>query len=154
MITIACQSCAKALTVIGDNDEAAALVGHLSDFYPDKYKCFACEGQAACVLTAEVSEAALRSMTIFEVTPQEAFAALMGMGIPAEMTCCSEVVETLFEKQGIKANGYQIPKTNRYVMNSLTFPDGSTLHLGASAAGALAYRISKAHSYVKATHGD
>jgi len=154
MITIACKQCPNALSVIGDADEVASLVGHLSDFYPDKYKCFSCESPADCVLTPEVSAAALRNLTIFEVTPQEAFAALMGMGIPAEMTCCSEVVEVLFERQGIKVNGYQVPKTNRYVMNSLTFPDGSTLHLGASAAGALAYRISKAHSYVKATHGD
>jgi hypothetical protein len=154
MITIACRHCTNALAVTGDADEVASLVGHLSDFHPDKYKCFSCEKDADCVLTAEVSAAAMRNLTIFEVTPQEAFAALMGMGIPQEMTCCAEVVEAAFEKQGLKAKGYQVPKTNRYVLHALTFPDGSTMHFGSSFQGAVAYRISKAHSYVEATSGD
>lgn len=154
MITIACRQCANALSVIGDAVEIETLVGSRSDFYPDKYKCFSCEGAADCVLTPEVSVAALRNLTVFEVTPQEAFAALMGMGIPAEMTCCAEVVEAMFEKQGLKVKGYQLPRTNRYVVHSITFPDGSTMHLGSAFQGALAYRISKPHSYVDKVNGD
>jgi hypothetical protein len=150
MITIACAACSHALSVTGEADEIETLVGSRSDFHPDKYKCYNCEAPADCVLTAEVSAAAFKNLTVYDVTPQEAFAALHGMGIPPEMTCCAEVIEGMFEKQGIKVTGYQMPRTSRYVLTALTFPDGSTVHLGASFPGALAYRITKKHSYVQA----
>jgi len=140
----------SSLTVIGEPAEVETLVGSRSDFHPDKYVCFECGLPAECLLTAEISAMAGRSLRINEVTPQEAFAALMGMGIPAEATCCAEVVEPMFEAQGIKVTGYQMPHTTRYVITALTFPDGRTMHLGAAFPGALAYRITKKHSYVEA----
>lgn len=150
MITIACPKCLHALRVVGDIGEVDGLVGACSSFHPDKYACFQCGAKAECVLSAEVSTLADRVLTVHELTPQEAFAALCGMGIPEEMTCCSEVVEAMFEKQGIKVKGRQLPSTQRYVIDALVFPDGSTMHLGASVVGALAYRITKRHSYVRA----
>lgn len=150
MITIACPRCNHALRVVGDIAETDTLVGTRSSFHPNGYVCFNCEGPAACVLSAEVSVLADRMLTVHEVTPQEAFAALNGMGIPSESTCCSEVVEAMFEKQGIKVKGRQLPSTNRYVIDALVFPDGSTMHLGASVVGALAFRITKKHSYLRA----
>jgi hypothetical protein len=151
MITIACVHCKNALVVVGEADEVDSLVGINSGFHPNNYVCFNCGKPATCLLSAEVSSVVSMAVLItHEVTPQEAFAALSGMGIPSEATCCAEVVEDMFLKQGIKVKGYQMPKTNRYVITSLTFPDGRVMHLGASFPGALAYRITKSHSYVEA----
>lgn len=151
MITIACTSasCAHALRVIGDEVETERLVGGGSTFHPDKYRCFNCGGAAQCFLSVEVSSLAERALVVTEATPQEAFAALNGMGLPSESTCCAEVLTALFEAQGIKVKGRQLPHTMRYVVDQLTFPDGRTVHLGASPFGALAYRITNKHSYVE-----
>lgn len=150
MITIVCTHCSHALRVTSEVAEADQLVGTGSSFHPDGYNCYHCEKSAMCVLSAEISELAEQALTVYEVTAQEAFAALNGMGIPAEYTCCTEVLENLFQKHGLKLKGRQMEKTARYVVDSITFPDGTVVHLGASFNGALAYRITKQHSYVRA----
>ena len=150
MITIACLKCSHALRVIGDDKEAHALVGEGCELWPDKFRCFDCGAKAQGVLTSEISEAEEQRLIVHELTPQEAFAAIKGMGIPEEHTCCAEVLEAMFEAVGIKVKGRPLHGTKRYVVDSLTFPDGRTVHLGASMMGALAFRITKKHSYVRA----
>lgn len=150
MILIACTTCRKALRVSGDLGEMEPLVGQGSEYWPDKYPCFHCEGTAAGFLAPEISAAAMASLAITDVTVQEAFAALNGLGVPEERTCCAEVVEPLFEKQGIKVHGRQPRGTTRYLVAELEFPDGSRMFFGTSPQGALIYRITKKHSYLKA----
>lgn len=150
MITIVCTYCSHALRVTSDAGEANQLVGAASDFHPDKYTCYHCGKPATCVLSAEISTMAEQALKVYEVSAQEAFAALNGMGIPSEHTCCAEVLEAMFEKHGFKLRGKQMEKTARYVVESIAFPDGTTVHLGASFNGALAYRITKHHSYTRA----
>lgn len=154
MIAIVCVHCSNALQVHGDQEEAAKLVGVRSSFQQDGYECFNCGKEATCLLAAEVSELARKALVVHDVTAQEAFAALNGMGIPSEATCCAEVLEAMFQSVGLKVNGRQMQKTNRYVVNSITFPNGDTVHLGGSSVGALAYRITKRHSYVRALEGE
>lgn len=153
MITVACTKCPCAIRVIGDATEISTLVGAQSSFHPDAYVCYSCGEKAACVLSPEVSALAERNMCVHELTPQEAFAALNGMGVPEEATCCAEVLVPMFASVGIKVTGRQMPNTTRYAVDSLTFPDGRTVHLAASVVGALAYRITHKHSYVSAVEG-
>ena len=152
MITIACTSCRHALRVIGDADETDVLVGTRSDGWPN-FKCFRCNADAIGVLTPEVSEAAEHTLLIHILTPQQAFAALNGMGLPEEATCCKEVIVPMFEACGIKVKGRQLPQTTRFVVHELEFPDGRTLYLGSSVAGPMVYRITEKYSYVDGMEG-
>lgn len=153
MITIVCTRCSHALRVVGAAEEVDTLVGIRCDQWPDKFVCFHCEGPAQGMLTAEISELADKQLRVHAVTPQQAFAALNGMGLPEEATCCKEVIEPLFEACGIKVKGRQLPQTTRYVLHELTFPDGRTLYLGSSVAGPMVYRITEKHSYVNGLDG-
>lgn len=154
MITVVCTVCNAALRVTGDMSEVDMLVGTRSEFWPDRYICFACGQPARSFLSPEVSAAVLAQLHIVDVNAQEAFAALNGLGVPDERTCCEEVVLPLFERQGIKVKGRQIRGARRYCVDELEFPDGTRLYLGASPQGALIYRVTKAHSYVEASDGN
>lgn len=147
MITIACTHCGHALRVTGDLDEVRMLVGSDSEYWPDKYLCFNCNEPCSGFISPEVSPSALQQMVVVDVTPQEAFAALNGIGVPAERTVCEEVVVPLFEAQGIRVRGSQVRGAARYHIDSLIFPDGTTLHIGSAPAGPVVYRITKLHSY-------
>jgi hypothetical protein len=87
---------------------------------------------------------------VVTVDPQEAFAALSGLGVKDERTCCTEVIEPLFAEHGIKAHGRQLEGTVRYYLDSLEFKDGTRLHFAPSPHGAVIYRVTKGgHSYLK-----
>lgn len=150
MITIACTKCAHAIRVVGDVSEVDQLVGQRSDFWPDKYVCFHCGERCEGFLTPEISEFVLAKLNIFDLTPNEAFAALNGMGVPSEHTCCADVVVPLLEAQGIKVKGRELRGQQRYFLDEIHLPDGTKLFFGASPQGAVIYRITKPHSYVQA----
>lgn len=150
MMCVVCTKCLRALRVTGDVVETEHLIGSLSDFWPDKYKCDACGGPAQAFLEAELSTLAARTLRYVDVTPQEAFAALHGLGTPDERTCCEEVVLAMFAAVGIEVSGRQMRGQMRFVIDSFKFPDGSKIYMGASPQGALAYRVTKPHSYVRA----
>lgn len=149
MIAIVCTACKKMLNVVGEVSEVDMLVGQRSDFWPNKYVCFSCSGPAEGFLTPEVSAAAIRELDVYDVTPQEAFAALGGLGIPAERTCCADVVVPLFEAVGLKVKGKELRGMTRYFLDEIEMPDGTKLFLGASPHGAVIYRITRPHSYVR-----
>ena len=150
MICIVCKDCGYALRVNGEVRDVDQLVGQSSDFWPNKYTCFSCGKQADGFLTPEVSSLALATLTVIDVTAEEAFAALNGMGIPEERTCCAEVVLPYFEDQGIKVKGKQPRGTQRYIVEELEFPDGTKMFFAPSPQGATIYRITRKHSYVQA----
>jgi len=150
MITIVCQSCKHALCVVGEVRDVDVLVGKQSDYWPDKYSCYNCGGQASGFLTPQVDEAVMRSLQVTNVNAEEAFAALNGLGVPEERTCCAEVVLPYFEALGIIVKGRQPHGQTRYIVEELTFPDGTRMQLGASPQGALIYRVVKKHSYAAA----
>lgn len=149
MIFIACTRCLAALQVVDDIDASDQLVGQQSDFWPDKYTCFACGEPAVGALTPQVSATIMARAHIVNVTAAEAFAALNGLGVPEERTCCEEVVVPYFAAQGIKVKGKQLRGQLRYVVNELVFPDGSRMCFGVSPQGAVVYRVAKPHSYAK-----
>lgn len=155
MIHIICMECKHGLCVSpgdmhGRLSEAEALLGHGSEFYPDKYPCWHCkEKMAEFVAVADV--AALRLINIHDVSPQEAMAAIHGLGLPDEQDCSAAAVERLFEGQKVtRVFATSIRNSHRSILKVIEFADGSKLHLGSSAFGATVYRISKPHSYVEA----
>lgn len=149
MISVVCTACKKSLHVVGEMSEVDQLIGQRSDYWPDKYTCFSCGSPASGFLTPEISAAALAELDIYNVTVQEAFAALNGLGVPAERVCCADVVEPLLEGLGLKVKGKEYRGTQRYFLTELELPDGTKLHFGASPQGAAIYRITKPHSYRK-----
>lgn len=147
MIIITCTHCRSAIEVTGDPHEISCLLGEHSDFWPDHYLCFRCGEPAEYSLLAEVSSLALATLNIVRLTAQEAFAALNGLGLPEERTCCSEVVLPYFEQVGIKVKGNQPRGQTFFRVEELTFPDGTTMFLAPSPMGAVIYRVRKKHSY-------
>lgn len=153
MITIACRLCSHALRVNGEVRDVDSLVGQGSEYWPGKYSCYNCGAPATGFLTPEVSPLVMQSLIITDVSAEEAFAALNGLGVPAERTCCEEVILPYFEAAGIQVKGKQLRGQNRYILEELTFPDGTRMQIGPSPQGALIYRLVKKHSYVSAVEG-
>lgn len=149
MITIVCFACKHAISVIGDVAEVDNLVGQRSDLWPDKYRCWACEGKMEAVLTPEVSTAAYGQLSIYELGPQETYAALMGLGMPDERAVDPVTIAQLFEQAGLKVRGKSYRGVPRFFVDSIEFPDGTKLHLAASPQGAAVYRITRPHSYAR-----
>lgn len=150
MVTIVCLACKHAVSVVGDMTEVDMLLGQRSDFWPDKYKCWACGGAMGAVLTPQVSAAAYSQLNVYELSVQEAYAALMGLGMPAERAVDEHLVKELFEKEGLKVKGKSYRGQQRFFIDEIEFPDGTRLHLAASPQGAAVYRVTKPHSYTKA----
>lgn len=149
MILIVCSSCSVGLRVSGDPVEMDSLLGQKSDWYPDKYPCYSCRRPVAELLDA-ADPVALKVVEITDLTASEAFSALHGLGLPSEQDCGPTAVKSLLEtSKVVKADCQLIKGTNRSVIYSLTFDNGSTLYLGSSPYGATAYRISDKRSYVK-----
>jgi hypothetical protein len=94
----------------------------------------------------------LGGLDVHQLTPQEAFSALHGVGLPAERDCGEEVVRTLLLSQRVvKAEVRQVRNSNRAIVHSLTFEDGRRLYLGSSPEGAIAYRIAARGDQVEAS---
>ncbi len=149
MISIVCTACKLALNVVGEMSEVAQLVGQQSEFWQDRYTCFQCNGSAQGFLTAEVSAPAMRELQVYSVSATEAFAAMLGLGLPEERNCCSDVIVPLLEAVGVKVHGKESRGVQRFYLDAIELPDGTKLHLGASPQGACIYRITKPHSYAR-----
>jgi hypothetical protein len=81
------------------------------------------------------------SLDIVELSPQEAFAAFFGLGVPKERDCAEGAVRSLFETPVKSVDVKDIPNANRCVINSIEFEDGARLFLAPSLYGAVVYKI-------------
>ena len=150
MITLVCTQCGTAVRIMGIHEEASYLFGEQSDWYPDKYPCpkAGCKGLAKIVETIEPS--ALLTLDMYELTPQEAFAAFHGLGFPEEKDCSVTAVEQAFERSPVKhVQTHMIKGTHRTIIDWIEFENGTRVYLAGSAWGALAYRLSKPYSYAQ-----
>ena len=148
MILIVCVKCCCALRVSGDSDEVHALVGQTSSFWPDKFRCYQCDGEAMGVL--ELAFQHRVPITIVEVSAQEAFAAIHGLGLPMEQQCKKEDLELLLREQPVKrVVGKDIVGSTRCMLDYFELWDGSKVYFGSAAEGAIIYKITRPHSYVK-----
>ncbi len=162
MILVLCLPCALAIRVmptrVGDttsSDELETLVGRKSPYWPDKYPCPSCEKDARGIRETEADPRALALLKMRDLTPEEAFAAFNGLGFPDEQSCTFDEVQTLLKEQPVRrVVGRTIPLTERVVLDCLELWDGTKLHLGAGAEGAVVYRIARPHAYTaKALEG-
>lgn len=153
MIIIACLKCSTALRTSGDVAEVHTLIGQGCEWYPNKYPCptDGCPGPAE--YCQAIDSSAFSALHVHDVTPQEAFAALEGLGLPPERDCGETAVRLALEKKIVSAGTRQLHGVNRCVVEWLEFEDGTRLHLAASAEGAVAYRLSKPFSYVEKNSG-
>lgn len=150
MIYIVCEKCSSALRVTpgkstddeGEAVEAEDLVGPACEWYPDKYPCPKC-GELGRLVEA-VDPMVLPFLQITDVTPFEAFRALCGVGLPEEHDCGTTAVELLFTTKRVKSvETRPIRGSNRCILDSVEFEDGTRAHLASSSLGATVFRISK-----------
>ncbi len=151
MIIVCCPQCRLALRVIGELLEVASLVGEQSEFWPDKYVCPRCEYKSAVgSVEKALSSEALVGYELRDLSTNELFAALNGLGLPDEGSCrLAKINELLKEKPVRKIEGFDIPGTDRCVLCRLVLWDGTRLYFGAGPEGAVIYRNVPPQSYAE-----
>lgn len=155
MILIVCLPCAYAIRVMPSNvsdarsvQELEQLVGTRSEYWPNKYSCPRCDKPARGLLEQDADPRVLRAMHVQEATPQEAFAAMNGLGFPDEQKCSLEAVQALLLETPVrKVIGKNVTGAERTIVDALELWDGTKVHFGAGAEGAVIYRITRPTSY-------
>lgn len=131
-------SCGLLLRVTGDSEEIEMLLGTNSDWAQARHPCPECH--KSMVLADAVD--GIKSLRIVDVTPQEAFTAVNGLGLPSEHDCGETAVRELFKLPVVSVAVHQIPGSNRSLVESIEFEGGQKLYLASGAQGATVYRIS------------
>lgn len=151
MVFFSCtsSSCPFVMSVQATDDaEAAALIGPESDWYPDQYPCPICGERCVCS-TKLLDE---RRMQL-SLTPQEAFIAFAGGGLPDEQECSAAAVEKLLSGAQVKGVcARHIQGTNRCTIDYLELEGGVRMYLGSSVHGACVYRVQGPQSYAGRVH--
>lgn len=147
MILILCPKCRCALRVTGELDEMNMLIGPGSSFWPDKFICYKCEGPAQGFLETEIELKAV--VDVKDVSPQEAYAAIHGLGVLAEREVDATLVQELMSMHPVRRVACKdVIGTLRVVVDHVELWDGTRLHFGSSNEGAVIYRITRPHTYV------
>lgn len=149
MIVVVCTNieCRTIFRVIGDPHEVYSLIGEGSEWWPNKYTCPLCGQQATAEHESSID---LRGMEVRDLEVQEMFQALYGMGLPEEQVCTYDVLGKIFFNQRVQAiGGHAVSGTNRFCLEWLEFSDGTKMYFGASAHGALIYRVAKKISHTE-----
>lgn len=149
MLFVPCLRCYNAVRVIGDVDSVTDMVGQGSIYWPDKYICVFCEKACEGMPEIDVDAGVISKMKVLELSPEEMLAAQAGLGIPDEMQCDAATVRELLKKPVKRVHGNTVPGTTRFCLTMLELEDGTRIFLGASAHGAVVYRISRAVSYTE-----
>jgi len=154
MILVLCTDCSLAVRIMGDPEEIDSLVGESSELWPDKFPCPECERQVRAFLEADVDPQIGLVTRIVDLSPQEAFAAFNGLGLPDELNCTIQALTDLLKEQPIKKiAGRNILGSTRCTVTHLELEDGSKVYLGAGAGGACVYRIVRPQSHVERVDG-
>jgi hypothetical protein len=133
-----------------DVEEVDHLVGPSSQWYPDKYPCPVC-GERCAISTRSFDE----NYKCVDLTPQEAFIAFSGGGLPGEAECSASRVSSLLVQERVtNVKTRHIKGTNRCVIDRLQLESGIVLHLGASVHGACVYRVQEPPNYTEDTEVD
>ncbi len=142
MILIVCSACRLALRTSGDPSEVDYLVGTQCEWYPNKYPCPMEDCPGPMVITDTIASIDIEHIDIRELTPQETFQALCGMGLPNEKVCTADYLREVLSKQQVASvQARDIVNTSRCVLDSITLGNGYRIYLGASPMGAVVYRI-------------
>jgi hypothetical protein len=152
VIYIVCTNCRTALSIQGDTTELVSLFGEGSEHYPDMFPCPVCANKAFCVEL--VDAVALKTMQVYHLSAQEAFAAINGLGLPEEQECVPSAVQrALADSHVTKTDAKLIAGTNRSVISYLELENGTKIYLGTSPQGVTVYRIAPKRSYTQEVLG-
>jgi len=144
MIIIACPQCRCALRTVGE--DAEQLLGKETDYYPDRYPCSVCPSKARIIDGREAKE---YLDDIRDLTPQEVFAALHGLGFPEEQDCGETAVQQALRRSPLRRAATRHVRNGRCCLDRLELEDGTRLFIGSSSYGAVVYRIAEPHSYTQ-----
>jgi hypothetical protein len=129
-----------------DLEEFEHVIGQGSEWFPDKYPCPMCSERMA--ISTKCLE---QNPKMYDLTPQEAFAAFSGAGMPSEQECsATRVRELLLTKRVVDVSARHIRGTNRSTLDRIELEDGIVLHLASSTHGACVYRIQVPFSFTEA----
>lgn len=153
MILIACLHCLNALRVMSlEPGEIESLFLSIPSW--PVVTCPTCGKRSQGMNTNEVAEGVLRALTIRDLSPIEAHAAILGVGFPEEHQCDGAHLSELLSAQPFRRIvGKDIPNTNRFCVDFMELGDGSRIYFGSSTHGAVIYRIAKPSSYAEKVHG-
>jgi hypothetical protein len=136
VICIVCRPC-HAVFRVTDAGQSELFV----EIVAEGLCCPRCAGQVVSVKYKDIDDAVLNYFSIIDLLTEEFFRAQKGLGLPDERECDLETVQRLLTPSLVHVVGRDIPNTGRAVIDRLELEDGTVLHLGASAHGAVVYRI-------------
>jgi len=132
---VSCKHCPFKLLVDDDPEEFELYLGQVEEL-EERYKCPQCKG----VLSFGPGASSGDSMNA-----HDAHLTLMGMGFPDERVCSAPIVRALFKQQGIIVEAVDIPDTERCIIKSFAFEDGTILDISSGGYGPTAHRIRRPH---------
>lgn len=146
MMVLPCMACFTAVRVM----EVLPHVGPESEFWPAGYTCVACGNPVTAIGERETELVALEKMKLRDLTSDELYAALHGLGTPEERVAhFTSVNDLLLSKKVTKVIGHTVGNTDRTVIEALELEDGTRMYLGSGSAGAIVYRITHPVSYTQ-----
>lgn len=97
-----------------------------------------------------VEARSLAELTVHDVSPQEAFAALHGLGLPSERECSPAAVREVMVGATIRSVGTRtIQNSHRAALEYIELENGTRIYVASGSGGAVIYRISQPESYVQ-----
>ena len=148
MIYIVWPKARLVVRVTGPEDRIAYLVGDECRWHPDQYPMPLRDRYELGSVAEAADASALGNVELRELSAEEAFVAFSGLGLPEERDCRPCAVRQQFESAVRCVEAEPLPGTNRTLIRSIVFDEGSELFLGAAPEGAIAYRLSKRHRAV------
>lgn len=133
-----CNTCGLAIQVNGSDQRIKDLLSR--EIWGSMFPCPRCGvGQAIrdTELPLELEAAWV------ELTPDEYFRALHGFGLPDEINCPPEVIQSLLLGNSVVGVGVELAPKQRTVLNTLELSNGLTLHLGVSTNGPVVFKITR-----------
>jgi hypothetical protein len=149
MLTIVCsmQECRTGLRIDGELEVMESLFLR-SDWHPDNYPCPRCGAPSSMI--ESISPMALQHLQMSDLSPQEAYAAFNGLGLPDEHDCGPTAVEQLLLNQKVvKVDAKLIKGSHRSVLRSIEFDNGTRMYLSSSPFGSTVYRIAPKRSFTE-----
>lgn len=147
MLTI-CTTCLMAVRLLGKSPEDVA------EMFPNQELKCSCGTAFEFLFENEVEARVFPKLRIVDLTLEEFFLYLEGMGLPEERLCSEEEVQKVFSTKKIKKVAvHTILNTTKSHIDHFVFEDGTKLYLGSSKHGAVVYRIAPPPNYVERVDG-
>lgn len=150
MITLTCLHCHLALRTTGELQELDYLIGPRSEWFPNRYPCPRSGCNSQMIFSEALDSKILAALEIHDLSPQEVFQALNGMGLPNEKKCdLATVLEALNGQKIVGIDASEIRNAGRTVVRSITLEDGKRIYFGSAPQGAIIYRVAPSRSLAK-----